>query len=896
MESKDLYIQCEYQETPLGIDVLHPRFSWQICSEEIVEQQGYRVIVSSSQEMNEADIGDMWDSQWVPAQKSSSVEYDGKRLCSRGIYYWKVLLDTGEGGILRSKTGTFEMGLLKESDWEASWVGNPASNCGGSLLFRKLFSISKKLAKARVYLCGLGLFELYVNGLKIGDHVLDPAWTEYQKRVLYVTFDIGDYLKTGDNVIGVFLGNGWYGANALLCQIGLYFADGSKEILYPGCHTSQWLVCAGPVVHNSIYNGEVYDARLEKPGWNTPEYDINQKYPQGYGWTAPYYIEGPAGHKEAQAMEAIKRIEYKKPLKVEKKPSGVYIVDMGQNMAGWVQLRVKGASPGTEICMRFAEVLYDDGMVNQENLRTAMARDIYIAAGKEEEVYEPRFTYHGFRYIQIEGYPGTLEEDSITGCIVRSSVERIGYFQSSDMLVNQIYANALWTENANLYGLPTDCPQRDERQGWLNDMTVRAEGSMYTFNMSRFLPKWVKDIADTQDALGAIADTAPFKWGFRPADPVSSCYLLIPWLLYLQYGDKKCVEEHYEGLKQWQEYLQTRSQQGIVTYSYYGDWAGPVSENVSAGLGDGAVSKTTPGILMSTGYFYMNAVLLQKMAEVLGNQEDLQYYTQMSQNIKQAFHKTFYDEEKGYYGSGSQAANAFALYLKVVPENCRQLVLQHLAEDIEKRGFHLSTGNLGTKYVLEVLAEAGMEDLAMKLVKQTTYPSWGYMISKGATTIWERWEYAAGGEMNSHNHPMLDSVSGWFYKYLAGIRLCESDPGFQTCVFKPYFPKDLDWIEASLKTIKGRVALSWKKQRQAIELKLLVPCTSKGRLSLPKMYQEMKLQSVTVNGSCVWEKGKQENPVSYVWDIEEIQDRIIFHTHSGEINFILHLVDRRWGN
>lgn len=874
-------IKCEYQKNPVGIDTQHPQFCWQLKGPGNIVQKKYRIVVADSREIADEGVGNMWDSGWVDENVSVHIVYGGKKLVSRGIYYWNVSVQTHEDNTVKSETAKFEMGLMEEADWQAAWVGSPASKGGNSLLFRKLFDCNKKLCRARVYICGLGLYELYINGQKAGRHVLDPAWTEYQKRVLYVTYDIMEYVKDGPNVIGVFLGNGWNGSCALLCQTELYYEDGSREIFYPGCHTSKWLLSAGPIVQNSIYDGEIYDARLEKPGWNTPEYDCGIRYPQGYGWTAPYYIAGPAGKKAAQMLEPIEVVDTVKPKTVTCMGKGVYVVDMGQNMAGWARIRVSGAA-GTEVTMRYAEVLYEDGAVNQENLRTAMARDVYILKGDGEEEYEPRFTYHGFRYVQVSGYPGRLTKDHICGCVVRSAVEQTGHFESSSPLLNQIFSNILWTESSNLYGIPTDCPQRDERHGWLNDMTVRAEESIYNYNMSRFFPKWLNDIADTQSEAGAIADTAPFKWGYRPADPVSSSYLIIPWLLYLNYGDSRVIEQNYEGMKKWEEYLGTRSENGIVTYSYYGDWAGPADENVAQGLGDGAVSRTTPGILMSTGYYYLNAVLLSKMAKVLGKTEDEQYFAELAEKVKHAFHEKFYNYEKGIYASGSQAANAFALYLGIVPGSCRKKVLDHLVKEIQDRGFHLSTGNLGTKYVLDVLAENGLADTAMNLITQTTYPSWGYMITKGATTIWERWEYATGGEMNSHNHPMFASVGAWFYKYLAGIQPDETAPGFGTCVIKPCIVQGVDWIKASLRTVKGDITVGWTKRANGVTLPISIPCGSNGKIYLAKSCLGRMVDSVYVNEHPVWKAGQMGWEDRVMVQCDEQADFIVLGTAGGD--------------
>jgi len=435
---------------------------------------------------------------------------------------------------------------------------------------------------------------------------------------------------------------------------------------------------------------------------------------------------------------------------------------------------VRGAA-GETITLKFAETLYPDGTINPENLRRARAQDVYILKGQAEETWEPRFTYHGFRYIQVEGYPGRLDADHLEGRFVRSAVEPAGEFECSSELFNRIYRLVWQTEAANLHSLPTDCPQRDERMGWLNDMAARTEGAIYNFNLARFLSKWTADIADEQDpSSGAITDTAPFRWGRRPADPVSVCYLLIPWLLYVHYGDAHTLAERYEGMKAWVGYLTSRAQDGIIDYSYYGDWAPPVDLGVQGSLGSSAVSKDTPGRLVSTACYAYSARLLSQIAAVLGKAADEQTYRALAGQICDQYNAVYWNEASGGYGSNNQACNAISLYMELVPAARRARVNANLVENVlERSAGHLTTGNICTKYLLEALTAAGRADVAFLIAAQETYPGWGYMLANGATTLWERWELATGGGMNSHNHPMLGSVGAWFYRAVAGI---QADP------------------------------------------------------------------------------------------------------------------------
>ena len=556
---KPINLLCEYDKFPIGTDTAKPRFSWEVeCGERGRYQTAYQVIVASTLQKLDADIGDFWDSGKVDGDQSVNVVYEGKELLSRQRYYYKVRI--WDNSLERSRYSNyywFEMALLNPEDWKADWIG-PSVFGAESSLFRKEFTVKKNITRARVYISGLGYYELYINGKKVGDHVLDPAWTDYRKRVLYTTYPVEAFIDNGTNVIGVILGAGWYTrshlnnvhtSTQLLLQMEIEFEDGSVECITSGPKSGWKVNSNSPIISNSIYNGEKYDARLEIEGWDTADFQKNCTEQGWKEWMNPLWMEPPGGKMASQMMEAIKVVGDLKPVSVTNPKPGIYVYDLGQNIAGWAKLHIRGTR-GSNIIMRYAELLYEDGTVNQENLRTAKAVDTYITKGSGLEVYEPRFTYHGFRYIQIEGLPeaGT---DTIIGRIVHSAVEQVGSFRCSNPLLNKIQENVVWTEASNLYGLPTDCPQRDERVGWLNDMTVRAEEAVYNFNMARLYTKWERDIADTQgEVTGAIADTAPFYlYGRRPADPVCSTYLIIPWLMYLHYGDRRILEEHYEGLK-----------------------------------------------------------------------------------------------------------------------------------------------------------------------------------------------------------------------------------------------------------------------------------------------------------------------------------------------------------
>jgi alpha-L-rhamnosidase len=482
--------------------------------------------------------------------------------------------------------------------------------------------------------------------------------------------------------------------------------------------------------------------------------------------------------------------------------------------------------------MRFSETLYDSGTVNQENLRTAAATDVYILKGGGEETWEPRFTYHGFRYVQIEGWPGKPAIDDFVVKRVRSDVEPAGRFACSNDLLNRIDQMVERTEGSNLYSVPTDCPQRDERMGWLNDLTVRIEEALYNFNLHRFYAKFIDDICDAQNEKGEIADTAPFRYGARPADPVSVSFLLLASKSYEYYGNTEIIRRHYLPMKAWVDYLATRTKNGIVDYSYYGDWS-PPAEFGSKGAGYGAISVNTPGQLMSTGYLYYSAKILSQLAETMGKVDDQKKYDDLAIRTMKAFNDKYWDEEKGGYGSNNQSCNAFAVFLGAPCKERLPRVMANLVKDVKEHGYHLTTGNLCTKYLLEALTENGEAEVAYKIATQVTYPSWGYMLSEGATTLWERWEYATGGSMNSHNHPMMGSVGSWLYKYVAGILPDPQHPGFAQFILHPHVFDGLDYAGATYQSVKGEISSSWRKTKGGLEYHVVVPANSVATIYIP---------------------------------------------------------------
>jgi alpha-L-rhamnosidase len=663
-------------------------------------------------------------------------------------------------------------------------------------------------------------------------------------------------MKSGRNALGVTLGGGWYATKefrrpAMTARLRLEYRDGSRQEITT--EPNDWKFFSdGPIESDSIYIGEVYDARREVHGWDEPGFDDR-------GWLRPLEAEPPRGAMTPQRCEPIRVVRTLLPQRITSPAPGVYVADFGQNIAGVARFSGE-AQRSDEIRIRYSEILSPDGNVNMLNLRAAQQTDRYIAAGGAFS-YEPRFTYHGFRYAEVTGLKKPLLPDQIEALVIRNDVAVRGSFSCSNELINDIQRICFWTENNNLHWVPTDCPQRDERMGWLNDLTVRAEEAMYNFDLRYFYDKFLTDIRDAQgETTGAITDTVPYtKYGGQPADAVCSSYLVLAWLLYMHYSDEGVLARYYDGLKAWTDYLARQRENGIVAYSYYGDWASPITESVKGSYGSGAVSGTTPGRLMSTGFLLMNARLMKQMAEVLGKEGDRAWYEALEGETLEALNREYLDEERGRYGTGSQAANAFMLYLNAVPDSARAGVVANLVRDVKARGVHLSTGNLCTRYIFEVLCDNGQEDLALELAMQRSYPSWGYMLSRGATTTWERWEYVDSGEqlgMASHDHPMYATISAWFYRYLAGIQ--PLSPGFDRFLVRPFMPRGLDSASARMQTAKGEISSAWIRDASGATVHIDVPFGSACDALLPA---RKGLQSVRVNGELVPAETREDGRV-----------------------------------
>ena len=847
-------LRCEYLTNPLGVDVRTPRFYWiprhpgrgQV-------QTAYQLLVST---MPGCEKGDAWDSGKVASAAFTHIVYKGKSLASDAKCYWKVRYWDKDGQPSPySAVASFGTGLFVPEDWKGTWIG------GGNQL-RKEFSVGDSVVRATAYICGLGYSELRINGRKVGTNVLDPGWTTYPKRALYVAHDVTALLKSGANAVGVMLGDGWFKAKALLFQLNIELAGGKTlSVVSDGT----WKAAAGPILEDSIYNGETYDARLETPGWDAPGFADK-------AWKKVESAAGPKGVLSAQMMPPIRIMDTLVPLKMTNPRPGIYVFDMGQNASGWARLRVAGPR-GAKIKMRFAELLYPDGMVNQENLRSARAQDVYILKGEGEEVWEPRFTYHGYRYVEVTGFPGVPTADTIRGRVAYSSVRQTGSFAASKPILNGIQRIITWGQKTNLHSIPTDCNQRDERMGWMGDAQGTAEEALMNFDMAAFYTNFIRDIRDVQDDAGTITDTVPHIWGSRPADPAwGTAYPLLCWYMYQYYGDTRILEEQYAGLKKYVEFLRTKAENGLLLkYSYYGDWV--------------AVDKT-PGSIVSSFYYYYDVKVLSDIARVLGNAADAQAYAKLAEDIKAAFHKEYYDPKTGNYANGTQTANALALFLELAPKETRGAAWGNLFDNLAyKNNSHLTTGIIGTKYIMEVLTRMDNSDLAYDIAAQTTYPSWGYMVENGATTLWELWQRREGPSMNSHNHPMFGSVGAWFYKALAGINLDPQAVAFEKIRFEPQTVRDLMFASGSVDTLRGRVVSSWKRADKILVFEAAVPVGSEAEIALPKL----TLRDIVLKegGKAIWTQKKYAPGVPGILGVQETAAAVVIKVGSGHYVFEL---------
>lgn len=871
-------LKVETRTEPFAVDVLQPRLSWEIKSKERnVIQKAYRILVASTKEKLEKGEADLWDSGKVRSDKSIQVAYDGIQLQSRQKCFWKVRVWCGKDGKSWSETGFWQVGLLNETDWKARWIGLDRTFEGDVLdensrlsarYFRKEFEFNDTIANARLYISGLGLFELYVNGMKVDNDVLCPAPTDYTQQVMYNTYDLTAFMNSGLNTVGVILGNGrffnvrqnfkpWkihnYGFPKMLFQLEIKGKSGLEKYIISD---SDWKVTAdGPIRSNNEFNGEEYDSSKEFNGWNKNGFDDSAWLPVDLttdpGENRRYFADSipqknepktPHGdltlkkaRRVAQLNENMKIMARIKPVSIKELSKGVYILDLGQNMAGWLKIQVVGQK-GQKIQLRFAESLNADGSIYVENLRSAKATDVYILKGQGSEVWEPRFVYHGFRYVEITGWPGIPKPENFEGEVVSDVMATTGYFNSSDAMLNSIYKNAWWSIAGNYKGMPVDCPQRDERMPWLGDRTVGALGESFIFDNQRLYAKWLDDIQQAMSQEGQISDVSPNYYNYY-TDNVTwpATYFTVADMLYQQFWDLYSIKKHYPSMKKWMNYMKSKyMKDNIMTKDSYGDWCMPPESPEMIHSQDPA--RITDGNLIATAYFYKLSLLMKKFAGLLELKDEAADYDKQASAIADAFQKKFYNAKAKQYGNNTATANILPLAFGLVPEEDAKDVFKNVEKviEIDNKG-HISTGVIGTAWLMRTLCEYGRGDLAFKIATNKTYPGWGYMVEKGATTIWELWNGdTANPKMNSQNHVMLlGDLIIWYYENLAGIKCAPDSPGFSKIIMKPDFTEGLSFVNSSYKSMRGLIKSSWKKGEDALKWDIEIPANSVAEVYLP---------------------------------------------------------------
>jgi len=840
-------LRCEYKVDPMGIDVQKPRLSWQlVIPERGVLQTSYEIRVAQS----EADLAQgklLWDSGKLPSEASIQVEYGGPGLKSRGIYYWQVRVADNHGHLSDwSQPAHWEMGLLEPADWKAKWItpnlAEDETKSNPAPLLRREFSSGKRVERARLYATAMGLYEMSLNGKRIGDEYLTPGWPSYDFRYQYQTYDVTNSLENGTNCLAAILGDGWfrgrlawddkrnsYGKKvALLAQLVVTYKDGTQQIVGTD---DRWKSATGAVLESDIYNGETYDARLEQRGWNEAGFDDSN-------WQSVTVLQTPKAKLVAPAGPPVKAMEQITPVKVLKTPGGDTVLDMGQNMVGWIRFRVT-APAGTTITLRHAEVLDKAGNFYTANLRSAKETIRYTAKGVGTEWFQPHFTFQGFRYVSVSGWPGEVNPEDFTGIVVHSAVTRTGLFEASNPLLNQLQHNIIWGQKGNFLDVPTDCPQRDERLGWTGDAQVFARTASFNHDTAAFYTKWLKDVALDQQDDGAVPFVIPSvlshetRKGAAASAGWADVAVIVPWVLYQSYGDKRILEEQYPSMKAWVEYMRRQAGQKYIWNNgfSFGDWLAFATSKADY---PGA---TTDKDLIQTAYFARSTTLLAKTADVLGKKEEAAEYAALEAKIVRAFQKEFVTPN-GRISSNTQTAYALALAFDLLPVAQRTGAAARLADDVKKFG-HLTTGFLGTPLLCQVLSDYGYLDLAYMLLNRTEYPSWLYPVTKGATTIWERWDglkpdgsFQDPG-MNSFNHYAYGAIGEWMYRVVTGIELDESHPGYKHILIQPRPGGGLTFANASVESMYGRVASGWKITEGKFTLNVEVPPNTTATVRLP---------------------------------------------------------------
>lgn len=846
-------LTCGYRTNPLGIDDAVPLLSWKVASSVRNQfQSAYEIEVFQGPISSSGQNAPVWQSGKVNTGQTLQIEYGGLPLKSFTAYYWRVkLYDQQNKSSQWSEPASFETAMLSENDWSAKWIGDgkPAPlkeedfyAADPMPVFKKVFETQKKIKQARLYITGLGYYEALLNGKKVGDHILDPGWTNYDKQIQYSVYDITNLLKQGKNVAGVMVGNGWYnvlplrmwgrfnlrdvlatGRPAVKAQIRIEYADGSFETIGTD---RNWKMSPGPIIRNSVYLGEEYDARAEPAGWLTTS--------SGDGkWQAAKEVEGPKGKMTAQNQEPIRITKILKPIAIAEVRPGVFVFDMGQNFAGGVRIRVRGKA-GITVRLRYGEDKLSDGSINVMTgvagqiksgnggpgaPHIAWQEDRYTLRGIGIETWQPRFTFHGFRYVEVTGWPGKPTLNDMEGLRMNTDVALAGSFSSSNGMFNKLDTITDWTFKSNMFSVQSDCPAR-EKFGYGGDIVATAESFIYRYNMANFYRKAIQDFENDQRSQGGITETAPYvgiadKSSGDQSGPLGwqLAFPLLMQHLYDFYGDRQIIAQHYDAVVKQVNFLRARAKNNL----HFQD------------ISDHEALDTKPEALTASAFYLHHVQLLAGFAKILGKEQDAQAYQELARQIRTAITAQFMVPGTGRFDNATQTAQIFALYYYLAPESEKQRVFEQWMKELERHDNHLSTGIFATKMMFDVLRQWNRNDVAYTIANQRSYPGWGYMIAKGATTLWETWAYS--DNVYSQNHPMFGSVSEWFYRSLLGIN--SAAPGFEKTIIKPQPTGDLKNASGSYQSVRGEIAVSWQQQEHQFLLQVTIPSNTSAEIWIP---------------------------------------------------------------
>lgn len=837
-------LTCEYRSQPLGIDVPHPRLSWKLRSEKRGEtQSGYRIQVA---EGGDGFTSPIWDTGRVASDTSVLVPYEGPALQSRTRYVYRVKVWDGTGVESDwSETAWWETALLSPDEWQASWIGaDPAAydpDAGPSPLLRKTFDLQGDIVSARLYATAAGVYELYLNGERVGEDLMTPGWTSYNKRLQYQTYDVTNQLAQGINAIGAALGNGWYKGElawenhrniygdrrAVLVQLHVKLADGSERVIVTD---TSWKTSTGGLSYSEIYHGEIYDARQEPAGWRNADYDDAD-------WSAATAADPNAGRLVAQENWPVRVTERVTPVQALSTPAGDTVLDYGQNLVGRVRLKLN-VPAGTTVRLAHAEILDRDGNIYFGNLRGAKQQLVYTASGEPGETYAAAFSFFGFRYVKVEGYPGQDENglplEAFEAEVMHSDMPETGSFDCSSELINRLNQNIRWGQRGNFLDVPTDCPQRNERLGWTGDAQVFVRTAAYHYQVAPFFAKWLHDLAADQLADGGVPFVVPNVLKGHSSAAWGDAAVICLWTIYQCYGDKRLLAEQFDSMKAWVEYIRAQGEDEYLwnTGFHFGDWLGlDAKENSYIGA--------TPKDFIATAYYAYSTRLVRDAAVVLGRAEDVRRYGELHHRVVQAFRREFVTPG-GRLAAPTQTAHALALVFDLVEGSVKTRVARELNELVVQNEFHLTTGFVGTPYLCFALSDHGYHETAMKLLLQESYPSWLYSVKQGATTIWEHWDGVKpdgtfwSDDMNSYNHYAYGAIGDWLYRRVAGLDMDETKTAYREIRIAPLFGgTELSHASASLESPYGRIRSAWRREDDMYRMELEVPVGASAKVRLP---------------------------------------------------------------